>query len=912
MTEPKAASTEATSSWHTDKLTDLIDNFGSNQETGLTDEMVKNNLDHYGLNKLPESKPDTWWLIFLRQFKSPLIYLLMFAAVVVLALGEFIDGGIIVFVLLFNAIVGTVQAFKAQNTLEALKKFAQTPAVVRRNGQEMVVDGEEVVPGDIFILKEGQKVPADGRIIESHNLSIDEAALTGESEPVKKKAETEIPEDAPIGDRKNMVYKGTAVSGGHAVVLTVSTGVDTYIGYISKEIQKINTEIPLQRDIRHLSHLIIIVVVTLAVLIFSYGIWVGNETVEMFKLSVAVVVSAIPEALPIVMTLLLATGVWRMSKRNVLIKQLQAVEALGEAGVIAVDKTGTITKNELVVRQLLCHDQLFDVSGYGFDPEGSINQGEKTIIQPTEDRSLYRAGLVAALNSSAGVYWEAENEKWEITGDPTEAALTVLAAKIGLPAKDKLLEQNPRLDELPFESQTKYHAVLQQLGDSREIIVVGAPEVILKASRLYQQGQDKTELTPDKVEVIKNHLTAMSKEGLRVLAFASRTTDKNNLDSGDIDNLVFEGLFGMRDGLREGVAEAVATAKRAGIKTVMITGDYRVTAWAIAQKAGIATDGDGLMEGSELDHLTDQELSAKITDTTVFARVSPEHKLKIVQAYQGNGQIIAMTGDGVNDAMSLTAADLGMAMGRQGTEVAKEASDLIIMDDNFQSIIAAVEEGRSIYKGIKRVILFLFSTSIGEIVIITAALLLGWQLPVLAAQVIWINFVTDGFLVTALAMEPKEKGLLSGALKRPSRWIIDSTMLQRMLLMSGAMVVGTLWLFQLFEPSHSPENYEKAVTVAVTAIVVFQWFKAWNCRSDRFSIFQINPLANRYLIGAFMIVVALQLTATYTPFMQEILSLTPLNLTEWGLIISVCLSTILVDELWKLGQYLTKRKIKTV
>lgn len=895
--------------WQTMSANEVLDVWQSSSEEGLSKFESEQRRDTYGLNKLPEPPSDTLLKIFLTQFKSPLIYLLLVAALIILALGEYTDAGIIFFLLVFNSIIGTVQANKAQNTLLALKNFSQTQATILRNGEEIIVSDVEVVPGDIIILQEGEKVPADARILEAKNFSVNEAALTGESDSVKKQVDIIVGKKISIGDKRNMIFKGTNVISGNARAVVVSTGLNTYIGDISIKIGQIRKEIPLQRDIKKLSHIIIRVVLFLAVVIFFYGIFSGETAHDMFKLSVAVIVSAIPEGLPIVLTLLLATGVWRMGKRNVLIKQLQAVEGLGQAQVVAVDKTGTITKNELVVQNIYSRGSEYEVSGVGYEPEGDVKKDGNILLDPQNDQALMRAIELGVFNSNARLNYNKENKEWQIAGDPTEAALLVLAKKIGI-SKVDIISEFPQLDEIPFDSKNKYHAVLHEIKKSNLLVLLGAPEVVLKRCTHYYEGNEKKEMTSDAMKDLEDKFLRMSEDGIRVLGFASKESSIEKINEDDLNDLVFEGIFGMRDALRSEVRRSVMQAGQAGIKVVMITGDFKTTAVAIAKRAGIYREGDEVMEGYMLDDLTDEELSEKIGSVTVFARFSPDHKFRIVNAYKARKETIAMTGDGVNDALSLVAADLGMAMGRMGTEVAKEAADLVLLDDNFSSIISAIEEGRSIYKGIRKVLLFLFSTNLGEIMVIVGALFFGLPLPILAAQIIWLNFVTDGFLVATLAMDPKEKGLLRGRFKKPSKWVIDKFMLQRMLLMSSVMAVGTLLLFVYFNPTESSDSYAKAITVAVTAMASFEWFRVWSCRSDRLSIFQMSFFNNWYLLGAFFFTIALHYFAVNTPIMQEILSFVPLSFNEWIMILWLALTVVLVDELWKLGRYVVEKRRK--
>jgi len=874
--------------WHTLSAEEVQQHWETSAQ-GLTAKEAISRLAKFGKNKLPESKPDSLRVIFFRQFKSPLIYLLMVAAVIVFLLREQIDAAIILFVLLFNAVAGTIQTGKAQNTLMALRKFTATEATVVREGKETIISDEELVPGDAIILQEGEKVPADARVIFSHNLRTDEAALTGESLPVGKIAEVVKNEKAQVAEQKNMVFRGTYIVAGNGKAIVVATGFDTYIGKISKEIGLIETSSPLQANITFLSKLIIVTVVTISAAIFALGWFMGKDLNEMFRLSVAVVVSAIPEGLPIVMTLVLATGVWRMSKRNVLVKRLQAVEALGEARVIAVDKTGTITKGELVVQKIYSAGRMFDVTGIGYEPEGDVllNGRPHDIIS---EPMLAATSRVSLFCSNAHVSFVEESKVWKVAGDPTEAALLILAGKMGF-GKEEVYQEMPQLAELPFDPKLKYHAALHQAGEKKILAMAGAPELVLELCSLKAQEKEKLERV----------FTEMSAEGLRVLALAQKEGFKDEFAPEKFRGLTLVALVGMRDALRPEVHQAMAAAQGAGMRVVMITGDYKITAQAIAKGAGIFKEGDEILTGREIDEMSDEQLAQKLDTVTVFARVTPEHKLRIVKAYRLKGQVISMTGDGVNDALSLVAADLGVAMGVQGTEVAKEAADLILLDDNFGSIVSAVEEGRNIYKNIRKVILYLFSTSFGEILTIIIALFLGLPLPILAAQLIWLNLVTDGFLDVALVMEPKEKGLLKRTFRRPKKWIVDGYMAQRLGLMGTTMALGSIFVFKMFLPEDlsDTEGLVRAMSVTLTVMAVYQWFNAWNCRSETESVFRMNPLKNKYLVGATIIILFLQLAALHVPFMQYILRVSPLSFGEWMLVVAVASSIVVVDEIRK-------------
>ncbi|MDP3935085.1 MAG: HAD-IC family P-type ATPase [Candidatus Giovannonibacteria bacterium] len=882
--------------WHAKTIPEILDAFHS-REHGLTKEEATERLKEYGRNYLPEGKVDSLPIIFLRQFQSPLIYILLAASIIVFAIGETIDGSIILAVLFFNAVVGTIQEGKAQNTLRALKKFVETKATVLREGKELIISDSEVARGDIIILQEGEKVPADARIITATNLKIDEAALTGESEPVHKISDTLEKNNLPTAEQKNMIFKGTHILAGNGKAIVVATGIETVIGKISREIAAIDTEIPLKTNIRYLSRLIIITVASISALLFIIGIVAGKSAKEMFTTVVSLSVSIIPEGLPIVMTLVLATGVWRMSKRNALVKKLQAVEALGQASIIAVDKTGTITKNEMVIQKVYLpadkvgvDGKFFEVGGVGYEPNGEI-QLDGSVIDAVNHPELLFAGKIAAFCANARVLFSEEEKIWRVAGDPTEAAMLVFAEKLGF-HKDDLERESPLVGEIPFDYKLKYHATVHKLdganlpaGRQEILTVVGAPEVILNLSQISKEEKQKLESV----------FLSMSQEGLRVVALAETHNAPEMLAPEKIKSLTFTGFFGMKDALRPEVAEAMQKAASAGIRVVMITGDHKITAKAIAKEAGIYQDGDTVLTGQEIDAFSDNELSEKLAGTSVFARVTPEHKLRIIKAYKARGEIVAMTGDGVNDAPSLVAADLGVAMGKIGTEVAKEASDIVLLDDNFGSIVSAVEEGRSIYKTIKKVILYLFSTSWGEALTITGALLLGYPLPLLPAQIIWLNFVTDGFLDVALAMEPKEEGLLRGNFERPKKYLVDKLMAQRMFIMAMPMMIGTLFLFR----GYFENDIARAWTISLTTLAVFQWFNAWNCRHESKSIFQMNPFSNKFLVGATLIIISLQLLVIYNPLMQKFLRTVPLELSEWLVIIPIAASIILVEEIRK-------------
>ncbi len=883
----------AQNQWYTKSISSVFEAVESS-ERGLSEKEAALRLKEYGLNKLPETKPDGLLTIFMRQFKSSLIYILLLAGFIVLAMGEIVDGLIILAVLIFNAIVGTIQEGRAQNTLLALRKYTETKTTVLRDGREIIITDKDVVPGDIILLQEGEKVPADARLILSNNLKINESALSGESLPSDKNSETLDREYLPVADQKNIIFKGTNILTGSGKAVVIATGINTEIGRIAKAIASVDAEVPLKKNIRYLSRAIIITVVFLNVVLFVEGLISGKSIKEMFMILVSLSVSVIPEGLPIVMTLILATGVWRMSKRNALVKRLQAVEALGQAEVIAIDKTGTITKNEMVVRKVFVDNKTFNIGGIGYEPNGSVKLDAKP-VEPLNHSELIFAVKNAALCASARIAFLEKENQWVVKGDPTEATLLVLAQKIGF-HKDILEREAPSIVEFPFDYHFKYRASVRKINNKSFLTVLGAPENILDISKkIFHNGENCNFLEGEK-EKLKYVFEKMSEEGLRVVALGIDNTPAKNISLEEIKEITFVGFFGIKDALRAEVPDAMSRALEAGVRVIMVTGDHKITARAIAKEAGIYKTGDEIITGDELEKMSDEELAERIAGVSVFARVSPEHKLRIIKAFKAAKKIIAMTGDGVNDAPSLVSADLGVAMGKIGTEVAKEASDIVLLDDNFGSIISAIEEGRNIYKTIKKVILYLFSTSLGEVLAIGGAIFIGFPLPLLPTHIIWLNFVTDGFLTVALAMEPKEKNLLSEKFKKPNKYLVDFLMVQRMFFMAVVMMIGTLFIFKgLFGA-----DLIKAQTMSLVVLAVFQWFNAWNCRSEDKSIFKTNPLSNRFLVAAIAIVITLQLLAVYNPFMQKILHTTPINGSDWLLIIVVSFSIIAIEEIRKL------------
>lgn len=892
--------------WHTKTVSEVLTALRS-QEHGLDREDVESRMLTYGPNRLPEGKVDGILTIFYRQFQSPLIYILFAAAFTVFLMGEPGDALIIFAVLVFNAVIGAFQEGRAQNALLALKNITDTNATVLRGGKELIVEDYKIVPGDIIILQEGEKIPADARIILANNLKIDEASLTGESGGVLKTnsiVNSIIGSRLVISDQKNMVFKGTYVLGGGGMAVVVATGINTEIGKIAQKISSIETEIPLKNNIKYLSRIIILVVMVISLTIFLLGIFFGNSPKEMFATAVALAVSIIPEGLPIVMTLVLATGVTRMAKHKVLVKRLQAVEALGQTKVIAVDKTGTLTMNEMLVERVFVDNKTFEVTGSGYEPKGEVTLSGQ-IVDPLNHEEMLFIGKLAAFCTGAKVSFREDLGVWRVSGDPTEAATLVFSQKIGF-FKDALDQESPQLFELPFDYHHKFRATVRQTGDKKTLTVIGAPEKLIDLCQNIWSNEQMKIMTEEKKRDLESIFHQFARQGLRVIAVAVNTDFRAEVLDTNLPELAFVGFFGMRDALRMEVKGAMQQVHDAGMRVVMITGDHKLTAESIAKEAGIWRDQDLVITGEEMENLDDHELSRMIGRASVFARVTPEHKLRIIGAFRRSGEVVAMTGDGVNDAPSLVAADLGVAMGKIGTEVAKEASDIVLLDDNFANIVRAAEEGRFIYKTIKKVILYLSSTSIGEVLTIAGAIVVGYPLPLVAAQIIWLNFITDPFLGVALAMESKENGLMHGSFPKPKKWIVDRLMLIRMFCMAIPMAIGTLYLFG----NALDTDLTKAWSISLTVLAVFQWFNAWNCRSENKSVFQINLFANKSLVAATLLVVGLQFMALHVPFFQRILHTTPLSLSEWLMIILVSSSIIFVEEVRKFFQRLNSSRQK--
>jgi len=872
--------------WYQQEHQQTLDTLQST-ETGLSSLEAQNRLAQYGLNKLADEEKISRLQILLHQFKSPLIYILLIAALVTLLLKEYIDSGVILAVVLLNAVIGYLQEFKAEESVRALKNLLVAKARVIRDGHEQEIPGTDLVPGDIVLLASGSRVPADLRLLHDIELRIDEAMLTGESLPADKTTAVLTETGLPPADQTNMAFMGTAVVNGRARGVVVATGARTILGTIAGEVRSIGQlKAPIQHKIEQFAHTIGLLVLGAAGLLFMIGLLLGETVKTMFMVAVAAAVATIPEGLPIVVTIAMAVGVARMAQHNALIRKLPAVETLGSTTVICSDKTGTLTRNEMTVTNLYDGRQQYQISGTGYEPEGQVllNGTAVTAASIPELALLQRIGLLC---NESDVY--EEEGRYKVDGDPTEGALITAAMKAGLqPELEK--EQYGQLAMIPFESERGYMATLHQAGEQRLILLKGSPEQVLEMCAT----------SPQQLAEITRVATAFAAQGMRVLAFAWKEAapDRDALGHHDTaSGLTFAGLQGMIDPPRPEAIEAIEGCKKAGIRVVMITGDHAVTAQAIGRQLGIIDQGDAVLTGRELEAMDDDALFEKVRSVSVFARVAPDHKLRITRQLIRHGQVVAMTGDGVNDAPALKAAHIGVAMGITGTDVAKEASDMVLTDDNFASIFSAVREGRIVFDNLRKVTFFLLPTGIASIISIIITMIMGMPIPYLPAQLLWINLVTNGLQDVAMAFEPGEKGILKRPPRNPLEGIMSRLLIQRTMLVGMVIALGVAWNYTT--ALQEGNTLENARTVAVTTMVFFQFFQAWNSRSEYDSIFRINPLGNPFLFYSMIAAVLAQLAFIYSPPLQWVFRTVPLTATEWVRVLAVAASVLLVVELDK-------------
>ncbi len=903
--------------WHTSSPDALAAALHTRFDGGLSDREAQQRLQQEGLNELPEAQPPSLLRIFFSQFTSVIVWVLIGAAVISGLLEDWLDAAAILAIVFLNGLLGFVQEFRAERSLAALRKMSVAMSRVVRDGVLQSIPARELVPGDLILLEAGDRIPADARLIYATNFQTQEASLTGESTPVQKDAGVIAGTDVPLAERTNMAFMGTVAVSGKARALVVATALRTELGRIAAMIQKAaeaeRAETPLQRRLEQFGYTLLWLALAVVTVVFALGYLRGEPLVAMFMTSVSLAVAAVPEGLPAVVTITLALGVTRMVKRHALIRKLPAVETLGSTTVICSDKTGTLTKNEMTVTRLFAGDRVFEVTGEGYEPVGEIREATYPAPSPltphpsrvTPDPARLPPGLRELLTAAVlcnGATLREENGTWQVIGDPTEGALLVAAAKVAL-TKEGLEDTAPFEKEIPFDAERKMMTVIRCTADGNMAYVKGAPDVLLPhcTHRLTLDGLIEP-MSDQQQQIMLDTNASLAQQTLRVLAVAHRRLDDPgvNLSTGAVEqDLVFLGLFAMKDPLRPEAAEAVRLCRQAGITTAMITGDHKETAVAIARELGLHHEDGIALSGSEINHFTDEQLIQCVERVAVYARVSAEHKLRIVQAWKRRGAIVAMTGDGVNDAPAIKAADIGVAMGLSGTDVTKEAADMVVTDDNFASIAAAVEEGRGIFDNIRKTIHFLLSCNVSEVLVMLFATLIGLPLPLLPIQILWMNLVTDGFPALALAVDPKSPDLMKRPPRRPEARLLDGG---RLLAIGGEGLM--LGLIALGAFSYSlyglHRELDQARTVAFTVMVVVQLVHVFNCRSDRLSLFQLGVGTNRVLVWAFLLSLVVQVAVLTVPAAAPVFKIASLPVEDWALIGIMALLPLVIMESIKL------------
>ncbi|UWG96084.1 calcium-transporting P-type ATPase, PMR1-type [Dehalobacter sp. DCM] len=879
--------------WHIMTDVEICKGFRVEPGKGLSDKEVTRRLAEFGKNTLSIKKGINPVFLFLGQFKDFMVMVLMVATLISGLLGEIADAVTILAIVFVNAILGFIQEYRAERSMEALRSLAAPEAMVLRNNTTVRVPASELVPGDIVMLDAGDRIPADIRWLKTTNIRVEESALTGESQPTAKVDHPLLDEYLPIADRKNMGYMGTIVVNGRGLGVVVATGMDTEMGVIAGMIQEVqDEETPLQKRLAQLGKWLVTISVAVCVVVVITGILQGESFEKMFFAGVSLAVAAIPEGLPAIVTVALAIGVQRMVKRNAVIRKLPAVETLGCATVICSDKTGTLTQNEMTVRRIFCDNQIISLTGQGYDPKGEYHG-----INPYKEKGPLQELLkCAALCNNAvltkkgvrvvGLFrGKNPDSVWGIDGDPTEGALLVAAAKAGI-WREGLERKEQRVAEIPFESERKRMTVIYKSKDAFTAYVKGAADVILGLCTQEMTKDGVVPMTPERRKKILAYNDEMATHALRVLALAVRDIPKSDVSGEVEDNLTFLGLMGMIDPPRTSAIKAIKICQAAGIKPVMITGDHKLTAQAVAKELGIIKGTDEhVVTGIDLDQMSDDDLEHQVMDISVFARVAPRDKLRIVRAYKKNKQIVAMTGDGVNDAPAVKEADIGVAMGQTGTDVTKEASAMIISDDNFATIVAAVEEGRGIYDNIRKFIRYLLSCNLGEVLTMFLGTLTGLPLPLLPIQILWVNLVTDGLPAMALGVDGSEPDIMKRSPRLPGENVFAKGLGKKILIRGTIIGLGTLLVFVigLFYGT----SLLAARTMAFTTLVFSQLFHVFDCKSERRGIFEVGIFSNPLLVGAVAVSVTMQLCAIYLPFMQTIFKTTALTGWQWIVILLV-------------------------
>jgi Ca2+-transporting ATPase len=893
--------------WHQLPVEEAGQTLGVNFHSGLSAEDVRQRQIEYGPNRPTVRRGTPAWFKFLQQFNQPLVYILLVAVAVTAFLGEWVDSSVIFGVVLINAIVGFLQEAKAEKSIEALARMVATETTVRRDSRKLRVHSETLVPGDVVLLQSGDRVPADLRLFQVRNLHVDESALTGESQPVAKHS-AQLAPDTILAERKNLAYAGTLVTSGQAEGVVWAIGDHTETGRIGQLIAgAVELSTPLTKKITQFSKLVLWVILALAAATFALGLARGEKPVEMFMAAVALAVGAIPEGLPAAVTIVLAIGVSRMAKRQAIIRKLPAVETLGSTTVICSDKTGTLTENQMTVQEIFSGGNLYVVTGVGYEAQGELLL-EGAVVRMNEHPALtecLRAGMLC--NDSQLIR---ENGRLKVQGDPTEAALLVAAEKGGVKFADAHRDA-PVLDTIPFESENRFRASLHESHSGQIIYKVGALERLLE--RCTDALSEKNERVPLDSSAITRAAETMAARGLRVLALARRPMDARHSKLDPVlvtGGFTFLGLQGMMDPPRPAAIEAVHQCQRAGIAVKMITGDHLVTARAIAAQVGLKGHEEHgklvALSGRELEKLSDAELPDIADRTAVFARVSPAQKLRLVKALQSHGHVVAMTGDGVNDAPALKQADIGVAMGITGTDVAKGAAAMVLVDDNFASIEAAVEEGRGVFDNLTKFIAWTLPTNVGEAMVLLAAIVFGITLPVLPVQLLWVNMMTSLLLGLMLVFEPKEHDLMARPPRDPKRPLLTFPLVMRTGLVSLIMTVGGLWLF-FWELRTEGASEAAARTAVINVIVVVEITYLFSCRSLDYSVFAIGALTNRWAIGGSLAMFGAQLLFTYSPVMNKLFHTAAIDAESWLRILGVAVLTFVVVEFEKWIRFIVRR-----
>ena len=878
--------------WYQLSVKQTCEALGTNSSHGLSQEKARKCLAQFGPNELVQKEKISPWAIFLEQFKSFLIIILLIATVLSAVVGEVADAILIGVIVFFAAGLGFVQEYRAEQAMEALKKMAAPTASVLRNGKEQEIASKELVPGDIIILRTGDRMPADARLIEAINLKADEASLTGESVPTEKMSDP-IKGEVSVGDRRNMVFMGTAAVYGRAKAIVTATGMCTEFGKIAGMLQEVKAErTPLQINLDRVGKYIGIGALIMCFALAGLGIMRGHGILEMFIWGVALAVAAVPEALPAVVVISLALGVKRMVKRHALVRRLPAVETLGSTTFICSDKTGTLTQDQMTIRRIYVDGKLIDVTGTGYEPKGDFHLDGK-VLEPKQDIALETLLRVSSLCNDTSL--TSVDGVWEIKGDPTEGALVVAAAKAGLWQKE-LTSQLPRIDEIPFSSETKRMTTIHQTPEGKVAYSKGAPEIMLDScSYIYADGEERQLTAKDKDNVLSVAQT-MAGGALRVLGLAYKRLATNPAVTRAVEQeMVFAGLVGMIDPPREEVKEAIRLCDGAGIKSVMITGDHKLTAIAIARELGLLKE-EVALSGDELDKLSDEEFDALVERVEVYARVSPVHKLRVIEALTKKRHVVAMTGDGVNDAPALKKADIGVAMGITGTDVTKEAADMILTDDNFASIVAAIEEGRGIFGNIKKYLMYLLSSNIGEILLMAGAILFGpliglpyGAIPLIAVQILFVNLVTDGLPAIALSVDPAEPDIMEQKPRPRGQGIFTKPVLILMVIGGVWSMLVNLGMFKF--ALDMGKGMIEAQSLTFLTLVMIQFFKAYNFRSDKKSIFKMGMFKNKWLNWAVLSQIVLMFIIIEVPLLHPLFNTYSLTALEW-LVVTLLAGTI--------------------